>query len=256
MRLSLGNYLKRGVPAPPVTWDYQHRAKKSLAQMYGNDTLGDCVIAGMGHEVGVFTGNGSPNEVILTMEQIIALYSAIGGYVPGDPSTDNGCDEVTALNYWIQKGCPIGANQIDGYIAVNPADPVEYRTALYLFESLFFGLELPDAWVNPFPSQSGFVWDEAGAPDPDNGHCVVGVGYNTQGVIVGTWGMTGLMTDKALQYYLAEAQGGQLFSVLSQESIRKATQKSPVGFDWSQLVADFDSMGGNVKLPPLPAPTT
>ncbi len=43
-------------------------------------------------------------------------------------------------------------HKIAGWMAVNAADPHEYRTALWLFENLYFGIELPDAWINPMPS--------------------------------------------------------------------------------------------------------
>jgi hypothetical protein len=100
--------------------------------------------------------------------------------------------------------------------------------------------------INPMPSSSGFVWDVAGAPDPDNGHCVVGVGYDAKGVTIDTWGMTGLITDHAIAKYATVAGQGELYTVVSQDAINRATQKAPNGFDWSQLVADFDSMGGSV----------
>jgi hypothetical protein len=211
--------------------------------MYGNDTLGDCVIAGMAHVVGVLTSNAG-DPFLYTADQITALYSAIGGYVPGDPSTDNGCDEVTALNYWQSTGAPAGSHRITGYVSVNPADPEEYRTALWLFENLFFGLELPDAWVNPFPAATGFTWDVAGAADPANGHCVIGCGYGSRGVIIDTWGMAGVMTDAAIAEYCAEANGGAIYAVLSQDAILKAHTKAPNGFDWTQLQADFQAIGG------------
>lgn len=252
-RLSLGNYLTKKLPAPPGTADYTAKAAKAISQMYDNDKLGDCVIAGMAHVVGVLTGNSGTPPFIYKNQQIVELYSAIGGYVPGDPSTDNGCDEQTALNYWENKGAPAGSHRIAGFLAVDPTNPEEYRTALWLFENLYFGLELPDEWINPFPSASGFVWDVAGPPDPDNGHCVVGVGYNEKGVTINTWGMTGLMTDAAIAEYAAQSANGDLYTVVSVDSLNKVTQKAPSGFDWSQLVADFDSMGGHVLAPTLTA---
>lgn len=205
------------------------------------------MVAGIAHVVGTLTGNAG-DLFTYSEDQIVALYSAIGGYVPGDPSTDNGCDEVTALNYWQQNGAPAGSHQIAGWLAVNAADPIEYRSALWLFENLYFGMELPDAWISPFPSASAFVWDAAGAPDPNNGHCVVGVGYDAQGIQVDSWGMIGTVTDAAVAQYASEANGGALYTVLSLDAISKAQQKAPNGFDWSQLVADFDSIGGNVAL--------
>ena len=264
LKLSLGNYLMQSAPAPPPTVNYQKMAPAALGEMYGNDTLGDCVIAGPAHVVGVLTGNareGAPSagnlfgEFIFTMPQIVALYSAIGGYNPDAPlvngqnPTDNGCDEETMINYWENHGFPAGHNRIVGAISVNPSKPVEYRQALWLFENLIFGVELPDAWVNPFPSRSGFVWDKQGPPDPENGHCFVGVGYGPEGgegIDIDSWAMIGKITDAAIEYYAASENGGQLFSVISMEGIRKASKKAPSGFDWSQLVADFDSLGGKV----------
>ena len=248
-RLSLKNYLMRGVPAPPASVDYSKKAAKALAQMYLNNQLGDCVIAGMAHLVGVFTGNAGDPLAVYSSNQIIALYSAIGGYVPGHPNTDHGCDEQTALNYWQQHGAPTqsGAHEIAGWISVDGNDETEYRTALWLFENLYFGLELPNAWINPFPKAPGFVWNVAGPPIATNGHCVVGVGYTPKGVTICTWGILGLMTDAAIAKYATTVGAGELYTVVSHDALEKATEKAPNGFDWSQLVADFDSMGGNVS---------
>ena len=137
----------RGLAEPPASVDYSKPAAKALSQMYLNNQLGDCVIAGIGHVVGVLTaGAGAP--FIYTNQQIVQLYSAIGGYVPGNPATDQGCDEQTALNYWENNGAPAGSNRIAGWLAVNGADPTEYRTALWLFENLYLGLDLPDRFTS------------------------------------------------------------------------------------------------------------
>ncbi len=251
-RLSLRNYLTNRIPAPPATCDYTKAAASALSNIYGNDELGDCVIAGMAHLVGVLTGNSGTKPFLYTDEEIVALYSAIGGYVPGDPSTDQGCDEQTALNYWENHGAPAGStHKIAGWLAVDATEPAEVRTALWLFENLYFGMPLPDAWINPMPSSSGFVWDAAGPADPDNGHCVAGVAYNAKGVTIDTWGMTGLVTDAAVAQYASKVSGGELYTVVSQDGLNKATKKAPAGFDWSQLVADFDSMGGKIGSPGL-----
>lgn len=252
-RLSLKNYLKMSLPAPPESMGYAAKAASPLGLMYLNDSLGDCVIAGMAHVEGVLTANaGWP--VVLNDAQITALYSAIGGYVPGDPSTDQGCDEQTALNYWQQKGLArmdkqgflldlaLAECKIAGWMSVNPSDPAEVRTALWLFENVIFGVELPDAWVNPMPSAPGFVWESAGEADPDNGHCFVATGYGPSGLQICTWGMLGSITNAAVEKYAGQSEGGELYCVISQDGIAKASQKAPNGFDWSQLLADFDFM--------------
>jgi len=248
-RFSLHNYLMRGVPAPPASCDYSAAATRALAEVYLNDRLGDCVIAGMAHVVGVLTAGATGTPYLYTSQQIVQLYSAIGGYVPGDPATDQGCDEQTALNYWENNGAPAGSNRIAGWLAVNAADPTEYRTALWLFENLYVGFELPDQWIDPMPARSGFTWDAAGAPDPDNGHAVAGFAYDGRGITIDTWGMTGTLTDQAIAQYCTPSANGELYTVVSAEAINRASQKAPNGFDWSQLIADFDSMGGSVTPP-------
>jgi len=247
-RFSLRNYLMKDLSPPPASCDYSAKAGKALSQLYLNDKLGDCVIAGIGHVVGVLTA-GAGNQFVYSDDQILQLYEAIGGYVPNHPNTDDGCDEQTALNYWQHHGAPSGTLKIAGWVAVNGADPNEYRTALWLFENLYFGLELPDKWVSPMPTRPGFTWDVAGPPNPDNGHCVVGAGYSNKGVKICTWGMLGTLTDEAVEKYATTAGSGELYTVISQDAINKATQKAPAGFDWSQLIADFDSMGGNLAPP-------
>jgi hypothetical protein len=247
-RFSLRNYLMKDLAAPPGSCDYSAKAGKALSQLYLNDKLGDCVIAGIGHVVGVLTA-GAGDQFVYSDDQILQLYEAIGGYVPGHANTDDGCDEQTALNYWQHHGAPSGTHKIAGWVAVNGADPTEYRTALWLFENLYFGLELPDKWVSPMPTKPGFTWDAAGPPNPDNGHCVVGVGYSNKGVRICTWGMLGTLTDDAVEKYATTAGSGELYTVISQDAINRATQKAPAGFDWSQLIADFDSMGGNLAPP-------
>jgi hypothetical protein len=247
--LSFGNYLTKKLPAPPSSVDYSAEAASSLSEIYMNDQLGDCVIATIGHIVGTLTGNADGGQpFIYTNEQIVELYSAIGGYVPGNESTDQGCDEQTALNYWLQHGAPFGQHRIAGWMSVDGSDPTEYRTALWLFENLFCGVELPDAWVDNEPTASGFTWEDAGPPNPDNGHAFPAVAYNQEGITIATWGMTGLLTNGAMQKYLTSRGSGELYVVISQDAINKAIGKAPNGFDYTQLIADFDAMGGDVVL--------
>ena len=256
--LKLANYLRASLPTPPASCDYSPAALKALAQMYSNDTLGDCVIAGGYHIVGVETGNAG-DLFIATQEQIIKDYSAIGGYVPGDPSTDQGCDEVTALNYWQAHGFA-DLTKILGWLTVDPSNLTEVKQAMWLFENLLFGVELPDAWVNPMPSDSGFIWNTAGDPDPDNGHGFAGIGYNNQGVPISTWGMIGTLTWAALQKYCASSANGQLLLMLTPDQLTKGQSKAPNGVAWTDLIADFDALGGNVPepapTPPTPTPPT
>jgi len=239
-RIKFGDYADASLPAPPVSCDYRPAAASVLSNIYLNDKLGDCVIAGCAHVFGVLTGNSGLAPVTFTDDQIVQMYSAIGGYVPGDSATDQGCDEETALNYVQTSG--FCGNNIVGWMSVDATNPTEVKQALWLFENLVFGVELPDAWITPFPSASDFVWDVAGDPDPGNGHCFVGTAYDATGVIIDSWGMSGTVTETAVAKYAARGAGGQLFAMFSQESIDRATAKAPNGFDFTTLQSDFSAM--------------
>jgi hypothetical protein len=115
-------------------------------------------------------------------------------------------------------------------------------TALWLFENLYFGVALPDAWINPPPDGDGFLWDISGDPDPDNGHCFVGVGYNPEGVAIDSWGLIGIETWPAVEKYCNEDNGGALYAVLSLDAINRATQKAANGFNFAQLKADLATL--------------
>jgi hypothetical protein len=257
MKLKLSTYLNGQLPAAPASADYSPKAA-ALSNVYLNDQLGDCVVAGGYHVEGVATGNAG-NPFTASSAQLIKDYSAIGGYVPGDPSTDQGCDEPTALDYWKKNGFANGTKLL-GWLAVDPSNVAELMSAVFLFENLYFGVELPDAWVNPFPAGNGFTWGVAGAADPQNGHCFIGYGYDSNGVKIDTWGMLGTLTWAALAKYCATAVGGAVYVLLTPDMLAKGQTKAPNGVDWAALIADFNSIGGNVPVPaptptPPPAPT-
>lgn len=239
------------LPPAPVDCDYSPEGIASLRQIFLNDAEGDCVVAGGYHVVGVETGNAG-SIFVPTSTQINEDYSAIGGFVPGDPSTDNGCDEQTAFGYWTKTGFKNGT-KLAGYLAVDGANKAELMAACYVFENLFFGIELPDAWISPFPSKDGFVWD-VGTPNPENGHCVVATGYSPAGPKIDSWALLGTLTWEAISKLCAPSAGGEVYVLLSPDQIIKAQQKAPNNIAWRDLIATFNALGGNVPMPP-PDPT-
>ena len=78
-------------------------------------------------------------------------------------------------------------HHIAGWLAVDGANREEVRQAVYLGENLVFGVSLPDAWITPFPSESGFTWGVAGAADQNNGHCFLGCGSSATGIRIVPW---------------------------------------------------------------------
>ena len=244
--MNFRGYQLLSFPTPPSAGSYRPKAAPALARMYKNDALGDCVIAWMAHAIGTFTGNAEGSPVIFTDSQIVAMYEAIGGYDPRDPSSDQGCDENQALDYWVTNGFVTPEHKISGFLSIDPTNKQEIMAAVWLFENLMFGVPLPDAWTHPAPNGPGFVWDVAGEPNPDQGHCFGAVSWDDVGVGVETWGMDGTITYAAIAKYASVYAGGQLFTVITPEILNRATGKAPNGFDFNQLRADFVGMGGKV----------
>ena len=133
------------LPTPPNTIDWTPAALSALKQLFLNDTVGDCVIAAIMHALGVWTGNAG-SLVTASDAQVLAGYEAIGGYVPGQPNTDNGCNIQTMFNYYMANPLPDGSKLL-GYVGVDPTNPTQVMRSIDLFENLILGLALPDGWI-------------------------------------------------------------------------------------------------------------
>jgi hypothetical protein len=256
--LRLENYMKlSSMPSPPSSLNLSTLAMACLIQIFGNNALGDCVIAGKSHVDGVWTGNGDAGTpFIATENQVVSQYSAIGGYVPGNPATDQGCNMQTALNWWTQNPGADGSKLV-AWTGGSPTNVPLTMASVNLLEHAYIGMALADSWISPFPSANGFVWDVAGDPDPSNGHCVMAYGYNSQGLLIDSWGLLGVLTWGAVAKYCSTSAGGELYYMLSTDMLLKGQQAAPNGVAWGALISDWDSsFGGNVPAPtpPTPAP--
>jgi hypothetical protein len=244
----MSKYLTSGaaLPTAPSVVDY-FTGVSGLSDVLANDELGDCTSAGALHLTeSITSAAGSP--VVFTRNDAVGFYSLSTGYVPGDSTTDQGGDEVTILNTWRAKGLDgNGAHAIAGWIDVDPTNVPLMRSIIWLFGGLYFGLELPDAWMASPPTGDGFIWTPA-EPNPDQGHCVVGLGANDEGVQIDTWGLIGTITWDAIASLCVAAAGGTLYAVITKDCLAKATQLAPSGVDWACLVAEFNSEGGRVRV--------
>jgi hypothetical protein len=242
------------LPTAPAAFDYTVKARTALSDILSNDSLGDCTSAGACHIVDAVTADaGAP--AVLSASQAVAFYSQSTGYVPGDPSTDQGGDEVTVCSSWQQKGLDgAGTHAIAGWAALTDAqlaDAAFVKSCCWLFP-LYFGIELASDWTSI--SGNGFLWDVGQPPNPADGHCVVGLGADTQGILIDTWGFIGTISYAAVAQFCSSAAGGNLFAILTPELIDRAKNLAPSGFDYDQLLADLQEMGGNAPPAPMPAP--
>ena len=237
--LKLSDY-STALPLPPTSAGYMKQV--ATYPMFGNDTLGDCVPAAMAHAVQRWTKYaGKPFTPELS--DVISAYSAIGGYVPGDSSTDNGCDMLAALKYWQSTG--IAGHKIAAYVAVDATKPAEIMQAVKLFGACFVGVQLPITAQSPVTGVNGLpCWalprslSGDGAPGSWGGHCIDLGAYgfdakSNKGTSVVTWGQVYDATWDWLSAYADEA-----YAVVTQDFI-EADAESPSGFDIATLTADL-----------------
>ena len=215
-----------------------------MTNVYGNDRLGDCTAAGAGHIIGALARQ-RPQRRSRADRRSRSSPSTRSrpATIPPTLNSDQGGDEVTVLNDWRDKGFfADGSGKILGWANVDGANIQRVKQAIWLFENVYFGVELPDAWISPFPQANGFTWDVAGDANPAHGHCFAGLGYNDNGVIVNSWGMMGTVTWAAVAKYATTPGQGELHVAFSEDAIERASARAPNGFDVAALTADLKAM--------------
>lgn len=183
--LKLANYVG-AVPSPPKAVDFTYGIK-DWGEL-GNDVLGDCTIAAPLH--GIQSWRMSLGQPLLNIPTQVAIdyYSKWCGYVPGDPSTDNGGIEADVLKNWRKSTITIdgvGHNQ-KAYASVNPQNLIHVIQTVWIFGGSYIGLRLP------ISAQNQDVWDVVQGPEGTPGswglHAAWLLGYDHNGVDIGTWG--------------------------------------------------------------------
>lgn len=180
MRLSA--YGLASLPAPPPAYD--PRAKVTSLGVMLNDQLGDCAIAAPGHLIQIWTAELG-NQVIVPDSVIESVYRAVGGYVPGDPSTDGGCVMIDVLNYWRQTGIAEHTIKVYGELSKTQG---QLQRGVYYFGGVYMGFALPAAIQGA--SEWAVVPDGSADKVPGSwgGHAVCAGAYDDTGFWVVSWG--------------------------------------------------------------------
>lgn len=234
--LKLARYFTPELPLAPPAVDWS--AKVTNLGMMKNDEEGDCAEASPGHMEQCWTAaNGS--QVIISDADIIGAYSAITGYVPGDPSTDNGSVMLDVMNYWRKTG--IGGRKIAAFAALDLSNEEHFRQAIWLFGGVNIGAALS------ISDQNQEVWSIAisgdlGDPTPGSwgGHSYPIVGYDmaTGRYKCITWG-----APKYLTFDWMRAKVDEAFVALSSDWAAPGVL-APSGFDLVALQADLRAVTG------------
>lgn len=232
VKLKLVDYLGQ-LPAPPAK--YNHTALETNQwQMLGNDTVGDCVLAGAGHETMLW--NAEANKTVsITTQNAISDYSAITGYNPKDPNSDQGTDMQVAASYRKKTGVIDSKgirHKVGAYLAVTPSKAL-FKQAMYIFGTVGVGIQFPASAMTQFNDNKN--WTVVKSSKIEGGHYIPAVGYDSRYVYVVTWGKLIKATWGFIEKYCDEA-----VVYLSPEFL--VGGKSLEGFNLQDLTSDLASL--------------
>lgn len=231
------------LPPVPLTQDVDRASNVTSWPMYLNDTLGDCTIAGAGHMFGALSVYGGRAEPLFSDQVITTTYSAVSGYVPGDPSTDNGAAMPDVLDYLRQTGMTDTdghVHKVAGYAAFgNPSNELLLGQVLDIFGTVYCGIDCPESAEQEF--DAGEAWTYVPGSPIEGGHCIVlQRRYPSSDVNVDefvTWGALQRADFGFVAHYLEEA-----YAVVSEDWIA-VNGTSATGLDLAQLLADMNAVG-------------
>jgi hypothetical protein len=231
-------YAPEGFPSPPASFGALAQLQTVKWGMDGNNTLGDCTIAGADHVIAaqnVWLGTFDPRPSLSELE---AQYRVLS-------PTDEGCVIAEVLQTWRRGGLfeMAGAtNQISLYAPFDHQDQTEFCQVIAFTGGAYLGIQCPQSAQQQFAKQlhNGQLvpWTGVDGSPVAGGHCIVAVGYVAEGLLCVSWGGVVLVTWSFLAKYCDEA-----WALISQELGEKGADT--LGLDTAQLAADLDAIGAH-----------
>jgi hypothetical protein len=232
--LRLAKYMPAEVTQAPdvVAWSRPVTAYP----MAFNDREGCCAVASLYHSHLTACANTGRKPRIAVME-VDRVYRLLSGF-NGRPETDTGLVMLDVLR-WAKR-----AGWIEGYARVNERNTWHIRHACHMFGGLYTGAWLPrsierqaDHWTVENPKPDGVELSGDSKPGSLGGHAMhvpdvdgewLG-GPSWERNIRRSWGWNHRYTD-------------EIWCVFWRDWLDVATQRSPPGFDFAQLLADLQAV--------------
>ena len=226
------------VPTPPDTVNWYSDA--GTWRPLGNLQLGNCTATMVAHQVQAMTSADLGTPALVPYRGVMRFYSATSGYVPGRPATDQGATMLSVMNRWRHVG--MAGHKINAYAAIDVADLLHIRQAVWLFGGAPIGLQLPLS-LKALVLSGGTTWDVQGPVTGDNaagswgGHAVPILGYVPDGsggfnYFAPSWNGLYTITTAFMAAYCDEA-----YAAFSQRDWSRAGY-APNGFNTAALLAD------------------
>jgi hypothetical protein len=188
------------------------RASRVMAwPMYGNDQIGDCTIAAMGHAFTALEMYAFRPSSIFSGAEIVKAYSAVSGYDPGTGANDNGAQMQDVLAYMRTEGMTDEMGRVHKVVAYaalgKPSSPALLSRCLKTFGSVYVGFACPQSAEDQFGREP---WTyEPGSPIL-GGHAISlhrRHPYSSKKGVwdFSTWGSLQAVTSPFLAHYVEEA---------------------------------------------------
>jgi hypothetical protein len=209
-----------------------------------NNKLGDCVPAGIMETQYVLSRLGG-HHFDRSDQAAEKNYEAMGGYVPGDASTDQGCDLRVAAKVWQKQGVldSDGTPRHAGlYVFLEPGNVPLLFWAIKMLKAAVLGYDLPrSAMEQTYAAEEKNetpVWTFDSSSPSEGGHCVPSFGrmeltINDSGLVVAksaSWGMNTMIATDFIENKMDDGFVVVSGSVLQEGQIE--------GFDHAKLLAE------------------
>jgi len=229
--LRFKSYLTAKLAPPPASYDVLPQVYEKLKvsdptalfPMDGNDTLGDCTIAGLAHAETVYSGLVGKKK-IMGKQNVVKLYMHLTGGI------DSGLNELDVLNYW--QSNVVSGDKILAYVSIDVKNHTHVQQAIQLFGGVYLGFQVQQNCVQEFDAHQ--PWTPG--PLTQDGHAVFAVSYDSTGVTVLTWGNTQKATWPWWDECVDEA-----YAILPPEAEKAGFAP---GFNFAQLQADLQAVAG------------
>lgn len=220
------------LPTPPASFGHQNLMADGNWHMLDNDQYGDCVFAGAAHEHMLWTMEGGTPRSRFTSVDVLSDYTAVTGFDPTKPATDQGTDMQVAAAYRQTTGIrdALGLrHRIDAYAALRVGDINQITIAAYLFGAIGIGVNCPSSMEQQFIQ--GKPWDVINSDTIDGGHYIPLVGKNNNGnFLFITWGKVQEATPAWVEAFMDEG-----ICYMDLELVNANTKISPEGFNQDAL---------------------
>lgn len=205
--------------------------------MDGNDTVGDCGVAGCNHVFMAAAADTGQAGEFPTADQVVSYYMTYTG------GQDSGVVLSDFLAYVKRTG--FYGHTVAAYAPVNVSDIPTLMFAVDAYDAAYCGITVYSGMEQAFAA--GQPWTlETVTGEIAGGHCVPVVGYDSQYLYCVTWGQVQPIAYSAWHHIASEA-----WAVITGEVDSAGTDGH--GINLAALQADLSRLDAPVP-PPAPAP--